>query len=411
MEPHAQGTRPSPEETVGFLIPEFPGQTHIAWWRVAREMRRLGYDVQMMSTRRQKPALAVHELLKDDAEKLVCAWPPDARNVLVEILRNPVGVGRAIAYLASLRQSSIAQKTALLPVLLSALHLSAVLRQKGIRRVFVHSCATAAHLLAMCNRIMGVRYGLRLGGDPEVYGRDHFHKMQKADFVLSASPTYFDELVDRHGVDRSKLFWSWVGTDLDFYSVAETWPQNRVDGILRVVTVARLNATKGHHYALEAVRDLVSSGLGVDYTLVGSGPYRDEIETYVAHHGLGAHVHLEGARDAAGIAGILRSSDVFVLPSFGLGEAAPAAVCEAMASGVPVIATRIGATEHMIRDGLDGFLVPQRDSASIRRHLQDLATDPDRLEAMKRAARASSARFDVRLTAERVLDLFETDLE
>jgi colanic acid/amylovoran biosynthesis glycosyltransferase len=392
---------------LGFLIPEFPGQTHIAWWRVAMKIRSLGNDVQVISTRQQKTNSRVHPLLTQEMDQTIYAWPPQPRAVINEIFRNPRGILRSLDYLLSLRQSSLLQKAALLPVLISSISLSAILRQREIQHVFVHSCGTAAHLIAMCNRAIGVRYALRLGGDPDVYGRDHFHKMRMADYVLSASPTYFDELVNAHGVDRSKLFWSWVGTDLDFYSVSQSWPNNRCGERLRVLTVARLHPAKGHIYALEAVRELVSSGRQIDYTIVGSGPHEEKIRDYLEEHGLGNQVNLLGAKGAAEIATILQSTDVFILASIGVGEAAPAVVCEAMACGVPVIATRIGATEYMVKDGVDGFLVEQRDSKAIRDRLCDILDNPERLLEMKRSARASSSKFDVRFTAELVLQLFE----
>ncbi len=390
---------------IGFLIPEFPQQTHIAWWRVAREMRKLGHRIQVLSTRPTAPGKRVHKSLDEELPDVIFAWPPRLRHVVGEVVRNPGGVWRGARYLASLSRSSVGQKVRLLPVLIAAVNLSSILRKKGIQRVFVHSCATAAHLVAMCNRIMGLRYALRLGGDPDVYGTDHFHKMEMADFVLSASPTYYDELVEKHGVDRSKLFWSWVGTDLESYPVAADWPDNHRAGPLRIVTVARLHPAKGHQFSLEAVGALVSEGVEVTYTIVGTGPHQAAIEEYVSRHGLGRHVRLIGARDTAEIAALLQSTDIFILPSIGKGEAAPAVICEAMACGVPVIATRIGATDHMVRDGIDGFLVPQRDSVAILDHLRELAGDPARLAQMKRAARTSARKFDVRLTAERILAL------
>lgn len=398
-------------EPIGFLIPEFPGQTHIAWWRVARELRKLGHEVQLLSTRRQKVAGHVHHLLEKELETVIFSWPPHPGHVLIECLRNPLGAGRAASYLASLKQSSFGQKIALFPVLLSAVYLSSVLRQRGIKHVFVHSCATAAHLIAMCNRMTGIRYALRLGGDPDVYGRDHYHKMLTAEFILSASPSYFDELVEKHGVDRAKLFWSWVGTDLESYTTDPSWPHNLSGDLLRITTVARLNRAKGHLYALEAVRDLVRAGRRIKYSLIGEGPYRKEIEEYIAQHNLGSHVHLLGAQDSRNIAALLRSTDVTILSSVGAGEAAPAVICESMACGVPVIATRIGATEYMIKDGVDGFLVPQRNSWEIYDRLTKIADDFDRLAEMKRAAKASSAQFDVRRTAERIIRLFEQTAE
>jgi glycosyltransferase involved in cell wall biosynthesis len=77
-----------------------------------------------------------------------------------------------------------------------------------------------------------------------------------------------------------------------------------------------------------------------------------------------------------------------------------------MAAGVPCICTRIGITDEMVTDGVDGFIVPQKDSDAIAARLRELADDPGRLAEMKRAAKAASAKFDVRATARQLADLF-----
>jgi glycosyltransferase involved in cell wall biosynthesis len=391
---------------VGFLIPEFPQQTHIAWWRVADAMRRMDHPVRMISTTRPKAALRVHRILDAEVPQTFYVWPPEPARVLRTLARHPGGVLRALRYVAGLRQSGAAEKLRLLPLVAAAAGLVDYCREQGIGHVFVHSCANAAHLLALAHEIGGLHYALRLGGDLEVYGKDHDAKMRAADFVVSASPTYLPQLEGEVGVPPERLLWSWVGVDLAKFSPGPGWPDRPAGTPLRLITVARLNPVKGHLDVLEAVAGLRDAGIAVRYTVVGSGPHEAAIREAVAARGLGDAVVLTGSKDTDEIVALLRDADIHVLASFGVGEAAPAAVCEAMAAGLPALCTRIGATPLMIEDGVDGFLVDQHDPAAIRDRLAALAADPARLAAMKRAALAKSRDFDCRTVARTVLERF-----
>jgi colanic acid/amylovoran biosynthesis glycosyltransferase len=96
---------------------------------------------------------------------------------------------------------------------------------------------------------------------------------------------------------------------------------------------------------------------------------------------------------------------VFMLCSVGLGEAAPVAVMEAMASGLPVIASVIGGTPDMIEDGVDGFLCGQEDVVAISGRLMQLAGDIDlRLKIGVNARGKALREFDARMLAERLLN-------
>ena len=97
---------------------------------------------------------------------------------------------------------------------------------------------------------------------------------------------------------------------------------------------------------------------------------------------------------------LLQGADTLALTSIQQGEAAPVAIMEAMACGLAPICSIIGGTPDMIRDGEDGFLVPQEDVAAIARATRILATDPARRAAMGTAARATAERiFDHRTNA------------
>lgn len=171
------------------------------------------------------------------------------------------------------------------------------------------------------------------------------------------------------------------------------------------MSVARLNPAKGHRYALEAVRQAVDQGCDVRYSIAGSGDARRAIEVDVARLGLTDRVALLGSLGEPEVRGLLERADAFLLPSVGLGEASPVAVMEAMASGLPVVASVIGGVPDMITDGEDGLLTPQADVPALTAAITRLARDVELRDRLGRAARARAARqFDSRVIAGRLLD-------
>jgi len=117
--------------------------------------------------------------------------------------------------------------------------------------------------------------------------------------------------------------------------------------------------------------------------IVGDGPCRKDLEATVDALGLGRRVRLLGERND--VAAVLSAMDVFVLCS--VGEGMSNTILEAMATGLPVVATRVGGNPELVTDGNTGFLVEARSpdalAASLRRYLED----PTLLAEHGRAAR------------------------
>jgi len=384
----------------GFLIPEFPQQTHIAWWRVSEGIRLAGVDVQLLSTRRSTEPCP-HPQLCRAAESTIYLWPPSAEDffVIPTVTHRLPAMLRYIGLLKAYRGKRRLKTLALAFAALRLLHIS---RLRQLDHVFIHSCADAAHVGALCRALGGPNYSLRLGGDLEVYGSDHEAKMARATLVVAAAQSYEPRLINEVGVAPKRVMWSWVGTDTDHFR-----PQpNRIgDEPLRIITVARLHPAKGYEFMVRALALLRNRGLDFSYRIVGAGPFEPQIRQLVRERGLKRHVSLLGSRSTDEIAELLRESDLFVLPTCGIGEGTPAAVCEAMSAGLPIVATRVGGLADMITEGVHGRLVPPSDAQGLADAVACIAQDRALGLRMGAAARAKALeQYDYRAVAKKILE-------
>lgn len=158
---------------------------------------------------------------------------------------------------------------------------------------------------------------------------------------------------------------------------------------------------------VKRVPDLVAAAAevpGMHLTLVGDGPQRPHIEAAVARTGSHGAVTFTGFR--ADPRPLIAAGDLLVLPS--AAEACPMAVLQAMACGRPVVATRVGGVAEIVRDGIDGLLVPAGDVAALRDALRRLSGDPDLRRRMGEQARERvRARFTAGRCAQELVEVYQ----
>jgi len=159
-----------------------------------------------------------------------------------------------------------------------------------------------------------------------------------------------------------------------------------------VGTVGRMDQYKNQGMLVAAAARRVGPGYRV--VLVGDGPMRDEIAAQA--HAFAPWIVLTGRR--LDVQRLLPAFDVFALPS--KSEGLPLVVPEAMAAGLPVIATTVGGLPTVIDDGKTGLLIPVEEAA-LGRALDQLSSDRDRARSMGKSAREVAL---TRYSAERMLD-------
>ncbi|MEW6127511.1 MAG: glycosyltransferase [Acidobacteriota bacterium] len=138
-------------------------------------------------------------------------------------------------------------------------------------------------------------------------------------------------------------------------------PQSKIFGM-----VARLYPVKGHKYFLEAAAQVAANAEQAHFVLVGDGELKNQLAQQAENLGIQNRLHLLGNRSDA--RHLVSAFDVAVLTS--LSEGLPNTVMEAMSAGVPMVATAVGGTRELIRDGETGFLVPPADVNSLVERLR-----------------------------------------
>lgn len=196
------------------------------------------------------------------------------------------------------------------------------------------------------------------------------------------------------GIDRARVSQIYNGVDTSKYRPAHPGERQHLplrqkfgETAVLIGTVGRLNPVKDQMSLVEAFVRLLQRYPEMRETVrlvvVGDGPVRDRIQGRVTAAGLEDLAWIPGSRDD--VSQILRSLDVFVLPS--LAEGVSNTILEAMASGVPVVATAVGGNVELVEDGLTGSLVAPADSAALSDAIADYVRSPDRRRRHGLAAR------------------------
>jgi glycosyltransferase involved in cell wall biosynthesis len=172
-----------------------------------------------------------------------------------------------------------------------------------------------------------------------------------------------------------------------------------------ILVLARLADNKGHRYLVEAAPAILDRFPDARFAFAGIPEGQMSMERQIAAAGLESRFSILGFRPDAGA--LLRSSTVFVLPS--LAEGFPLSVIEALAAGLPVVATRVGGIPEIIEDGRNGFLVPPADAASLARAvIRALELGEVEKARMRKEALDAAAKFSLAETARKMHTLYRS---
>lgn len=170
-----------------------------------------------------------------------------------------------------------------------------------------------------------------------------------------------------------------------------------------IIVLGRLAANKGHRFLIEAAPMILARFPNTHFVFAGNPEGRTDLDQRIRALGLERHFTLIGFR--SDVVNLLRSSDVFVLPS--LAEGFSLSIIEALAAGLPVIATRVGGAAEILKDGRNGFLVPPADIGALGQAvLHVLSLDAPARESLRQAAQETARHFSFDTTAQKMAEIY-----
>jgi glycosyltransferase involved in cell wall biosynthesis len=224
------------------------------------------------------------------------------------------------------------------------------------------------------------------------------------DCIVTNADVIADEYLDRGIGTPDQYTTVYSGVNLDAFADAE--PAKNLPGKRpRVVMVGRLADGKGHGVLLDAVESMGDWDGSV--CIVGDGPLYDDLKAEISERGLADRVFLTGFRND--MPNVLAASDALVLPSF--REGTPRVITEAMASGLPVVATDIAGIPEQVIEGENGYLVSTGGGQALRERLEELLADSDLRARMGERGLDRIEEFSVETMIEELDYVYEELLE
>jgi colanic acid/amylovoran biosynthesis glycosyltransferase len=294
-------------------------------------------------------------------------------------VRRPARLASSLALVLG----AYARRPALLARALATMPLAAAHARTIRRRSLdhVHAHYTTYPLLAawLCHRLAGVPYSVTAHAHDIFVDRSFLgRRLAEAAFVVTISE-YNRDFLRAHGVS--------VGTPIHVVhcgvepATYRYRPRRDPAGReLRALCVASLQEYKGHRVLLQALAGAGDQLGRLHFDLVGGGPDRAELEQLAQELGVSSRVRFHGSLPEPAVAELLEAADLFVLPSIvarnGQREGLPVVLIEALAAGVPVVATRLSGVPELILDGETGLLAEPGDPESLARSIEAVLEDP-----------------------------------
>ena len=376
---------------IAYLVSQYPAASHTFILREIRRLRGLGLEVRVASVR--GPDRPFEQLTPEEQE--------ERRNTFYI---KPAGIAAALAAnLGVLARTPHAYMSALafavrlgglkhLLYFAEAVVFADWLRREQLQHVHMHFTTTVG---LIAHRVWPVRASATIHGSDEFVDPQGFHLSRKVaafDLVCAISDFGHSQLM-RFSEPRHwhKLRVVRLGVDVDLYA-PRPFRYNPVP--FEIVTAGRLAAVKGLRLLIGALDRLIRDQKDVRLRIAGDGPERASLENEVARRGLASHVIFDGWQTPDQLRALYAQADVVALASF--AEGIPVVLMEAMAMEVPCVATWITGVPELIRDQIDGLLVPPGSEEDLAAALARLMDDSElRLRLGKSARQRVLERFDL----------------
>ncbi len=393
---------------VAYLLSQYPALTHTYLLREVLELRKIGMDIRTISIR--APDRAVDSLSGAEREEAAGTFYVKSGGMGSAavahanfLFRRPGDWFRGLGYALRLSRRNPGKLLHHLFYFVEAVIVGCWMERQGITRVHTHFVSTVAILL---KKMFPVMFSMTIHGPEEFDDAVGFHLDEKAaaaDLVFAISYYAQSQLMRASAVEHwHKIHVVPLGVHPETYSPS---PRPGDEGVFRLICVARLAPVKAQSILLQSVAMLIEAGRAVELHLVGGGPDRENLERQAGKLGIAASVVFHGGMPQPRVVELLRTAHAFVLASF--AEGVPIALMEAMALEVPCVATCIMGIPELIRDRVDGLLVPPSDVHGLSCAIAELMDNSELRARLGQAGRLRvKERYDLSRNVSKMAEVY-----
>jgi colanic acid/amylovoran biosynthesis glycosyltransferase len=370
-----------PRKRIAYIVSRFPKITETFILFEIVELARLGTEVGVYSILRENEGIMHAEAVPIVERAHYCnffSWAV-LRSQLFWLRRSPAKYLRA--WWRSLSRNAASpsfflRAFAIVPV---AAHFARQMQEEGVEHVHA-SWATHPALVAYVIRILaGIPYSFTAHAHEIYCDRTMLgEKIRQSEFFVTISEYNRRLLTELYGPEcAGKMHVVHCGVDISLFK-----PRNalRANNRFTILCVASLEVHKGQRYLIAACAELRDRGVDFRCLLVGEGKDRPLLERQIHELGLDQCVEILGRQPRNRVLELMAEADVLTLQSImtpsGMSEGIPVCLMEAMASGVPVVASSIRGIPELVEHGRTGLLVPHSDAHALGEALMTIYTSP-----------------------------------
>jgi glycosyltransferase involved in cell wall biosynthesis len=413
MPENSHSDRPGapPARALAYLVSTYPTLSMTFVLREVLALRELGFQVETASI--NVPDRPAEELTQAEADEAKCTYYVKQHGLsgaavakLQTVFGNFGGYWRGVGLAFRLAGLDLRRLYLNLMYFIEALMVGQWMKRKGLRHLHVHLASQAASVGLFVRTVFGFGYSMTVHGPDEFYDADRqmlAEKIRAADFLCCISAFTRSQLMMLSPYEQwSKFVVSPLGVDAEIFAPRPGRPASEP---FEILCVGRLTPAKGQHILIDAVERLMQEGRQVRLRLVGSGPDETSLREHAARSTAAECMVFEGAINQDRIRDFYAAADAFCLPSF--AEGLPVVLMEAMAMELPCVTTQIAGIPELIRDGVDGLLVPPSDLDALVKALARLMDNAELREQIGKSGRARVVEhYDLRRSVERLAAIF-----
>lgn len=374
-------------------------------------LRALGEDVRLLSLRRRAPYESATPAC--DVEGCLYLYPVSALRLVAAslgmLLARPSRFLRAASLAFRSRLDPLRTKFKLLYQMLAATTIVNEVENAGVTRIHAHLASPPGNIAMFLSALTGIPFSFT------GHAADLYREPECMDTKLGAATglVCISEFNREHymtlvpGLDRMAVIH--CGVDPDEFAFEQ---RRGISGPLRILAVGRAAEKKGYRHLLDALALLEERDITWTCRIIGDGPKLADLIRQREELGL-VPLELMGAQQQDVIKRLLAEADVFVLPCVvaadGDIDGIPVSLMEAMATGCPVVSTRVSGIPELIEDGRTGLLADPGDPVGLADAFERLARDPSLASGLSTAGREKVEReFNLRLEVLKLRDFFRS---